>query len=240
MAYILHPSTWSLVKQHLKPGARVLDIGCGKGAFLFICLRAQPDCGVFGIDVTPTRIRCAELLVPEADLVEGDFSNHGYSPESFDIVLCSQVIEHMPDMPGFLSAAYRLARPSGIVVVNSVGRAKRRWYYVRNASGEIVLDESHLKEFDSLAEFNNLLLEAAKVSDDQQIEMRHSIAYPMKWSLVDLILGQLHRRVPSEFTFWLPLNPLVMQMRRLSPRVRIPGYYTVESVLEKRSRRTGE
>ena len=55
---------------------------------------------------------------------------------------------------------YALLKPGGLLLVSSVRRARYRLYYLRDASGKIVLESSHVHEFDSLDEFNQVVVES--------------------------------------------------------------------------------
>ena len=59
------PGRWTniarkLIKKYkLKPGSRVLDVGCGKG-FLYEMLKVQPDLVVYGFDISNYALKCKE------------------------------------------------------------------------------------------------------------------------------------------------------------------------------------
>ena len=52
---------------------------------------------------------------------------------------------------------YALLKTGGLLLVSSVRRARHRLYYLRDASGKIVLESSHVHELDSLDEFNQVV-----------------------------------------------------------------------------------
>jgi ubiquinone/menaquinone biosynthesis C-methylase UbiE len=102
----------------LKPGDRVLDIGCGRGA----CLRPAadavgPDGSVHGIDVSPEMIALLtrELqrdYVTNAHVRLGDADLLDVAPGAFDAVTCGLAVHHFANLTVTLTAC-RLALRSG-------------------------------------------------------------------------------------------------------------------------------
>ena len=90
------------------PG-RLLDIGCGNGAFLARAL----DMGweVEDCEVDPKAVEaCRNIGI---NVIEGDAFAPDLGEQSFDVVMMSHVIEHVYDPPSVLKRAYDLLRPGG-------------------------------------------------------------------------------------------------------------------------------
>jgi 2-polyprenyl-3-methyl-5-hydroxy-6-metoxy-1,4-benzoquinol methylase len=93
-------------------GERVLDIGCGYGAVAqSIAERAGAD--VVGIDLDPANVAAARAMFPHPRLtfVAGE-APRDLTDERFDVVVASNVLEHIEDRPTFLAEVQRRARPS--------------------------------------------------------------------------------------------------------------------------------
>src|SRR5258706_10018706 len=62
----------TMARLTLRPGERVLEVGCGTGALLEQILKACPDCRLAGIDPVPEMLTIARPRLPQSvDLREG-------------------------------------------------------------------------------------------------------------------------------------------------------------------------
>ncbi len=112
----------------VKPGDRVLEIGCGTGS---LSLAAQavagPSGAVHGIDAAPEMVEAARRKAArqgaDVDFKVGLLQDIPFSKAQFDVVLCSFMIFHLPDdarREGFKEIA-RVLKPGGqVVIVDSV------------------------------------------------------------------------------------------------------------------------
>jgi ubiquinone/menaquinone biosynthesis C-methylase UbiE len=104
----------------IKPGERVLDVGCGAGTFL----RMAADLGarVFGFDASESLLEVARKRVPNADLRAGDMESLPYDDDSFDLVTGFNSFFFAADMVAALREAGRVAKPGAPVVIVVWGR----------------------------------------------------------------------------------------------------------------------
>jgi 2-polyprenyl-6-hydroxyphenyl methylase/3-demethylubiquinone-9 3-methyltransferase len=106
-------------------GKRVLDVGCGGG----ILAEAMANRGaqVTGIDLAEKPIKVAMLHGMETGnrveyrLVAAE-ALAAEMPESFDLVTCMEMLEHVPDPASTVAACARLAKPGAHVVFSTINR----------------------------------------------------------------------------------------------------------------------
>jgi len=105
------------------PGTRVLDVGCGEGAFAAALLGAGAE--VLGVDIAEEPLRRARAAHPalELRLLAGE-SDWQLADSSFDLVWAGEVIEHVADTAGWLSELRRVLRSGGALALSTpaVGR----------------------------------------------------------------------------------------------------------------------
>jgi SAM-dependent methyltransferase len=107
----------------LEPGQRVLDIGCGAGAFL----RLVADRGAvpFGLDASEALIELARERVPGADLRVGEMEDLPYDDDAFDLVTGFNSFFFANDLVAALREAGRVARPGAAIVIQVWGAHER-------------------------------------------------------------------------------------------------------------------
>lgn len=94
-------------------GSRLLEVGSAHGWFLD---EAAKEYSVIGIEPDNT--------IFSASAIERPFIRHGYFPEAldsdetFDIIVFNDVLEHIPDVAGTLSACQRHLNGNGLLVIN--------------------------------------------------------------------------------------------------------------------------
>jgi ubiquinone/menaquinone biosynthesis C-methylase UbiE len=102
----------------LNHGQRVLDVACGTGV---VARRVAPTVGAAGrvaaIDLNPRMIEVARTLpVAEGapiDWRDGDAASLPYADAEFDVVICQQGLQFIPDRVAALSEMRRVLRPGG-------------------------------------------------------------------------------------------------------------------------------
>jgi SAM-dependent methyltransferase len=79
---------------------------------------AEHDLRVVGIDLTPAMVDVARALVPTATLQVGDLTALPLDSDSFDVALCQQGLQFVPDQPAAAAEMRRVLRPGGRALVS--------------------------------------------------------------------------------------------------------------------------
>jgi SAM-dependent methyltransferase len=111
----------------LRPGERVLDVGCGAGRHAFEMYRRGADVVAFDQDPDElARVRdmfaaMAEAgevpLGAEADVKEGDALSLPFADSEFDRIVAAEVLEHVPADIAVIDELVRVLRPGGTVAL---------------------------------------------------------------------------------------------------------------------------
>ena len=114
-------------------GRRVLDIGCGGG--ILADAMARKGANVLGIDLATKALKVAKLHALEAQ-TEGveyrDVSAEALAdqqPESFDVVTCMEMLEHVPDPSAIVKACATLVKPGGHVFFSTINRNAKAFLF---------------------------------------------------------------------------------------------------------------
>jgi SAM-dependent methyltransferase len=102
-------------------GLQALDVGCGTGLGV-VRLAERPEIErVVGLDTSPYALREAHCRHPGLPLVRGSALALPFESDSFDILLCFDVLQHLPagSLHGAAVELRRVLRSDGIAVVRS-------------------------------------------------------------------------------------------------------------------------
>jgi 2-polyprenyl-3-methyl-5-hydroxy-6-metoxy-1,4-benzoquinol methylase len=99
----------------------VLDMGCGNGSFL--SLYRDRGWRLYGTDFSPTGIEIAKKTYPDIHFILGDSQTSAADLSRevglVDLVISTEVVEHLYDPKGFLRTAYDVLKPGGMMVVTT-------------------------------------------------------------------------------------------------------------------------
>ena len=84
-----------IVKRYLTRGILILDIGCGDGKFMAHVLKKDPTISLYGVDLFDPYIDKAKISKIYKKIFKEDVRKIKFPKESFDVVLASQVVEHL-------------------------------------------------------------------------------------------------------------------------------------------------
>ena len=105
----------------IAPGAVVMDAGCGNGAF--ISLFRGRGWELHGSDLSPTGVAVARKSFPDINFFLADgqalYSDFLRDVGPVDVVISTEVIEHLYDPRGFLRNCFGLLKPGGTIVLTT-------------------------------------------------------------------------------------------------------------------------
>ncbi|HSZ70430.1 MAG TPA: methyltransferase domain-containing protein [Solirubrobacteraceae bacterium] len=105
-------------------GRRVLDAGCGVGYGAHLLKRAGAS-EVLAVDISEAIIEVAGNDAPDGVVCEvADLRALGYLDDSFDLVVCFEVIEHVDEQDRVLDQLARVLRPGGLLLISSPNRGR--------------------------------------------------------------------------------------------------------------------
>jgi SAM-dependent methyltransferase len=107
----------------LEPGQRVLDIGCGVGAFLRLVATRGGE--PYGIDASEALVAFARTRLPHAELRVGEMEDLPWDDDTFDLVTGFNSFFFANDMVAALREAGRVAKPGAPVVIQVWGAHER-------------------------------------------------------------------------------------------------------------------
>lgn len=136
----------------LRPGQRVLDLGCGEGRHAVHLFASEPV-EVYGVDLKFSDVQTActraqpfgdapgQLLFGVADAHRLPFADN-----SFDVVICSEVLEHIENYRGVLAEIDRVLKPAGVFAV-SVPAFFPEWVCWRLSAEYHQVEGGHIRIF---------------------------------------------------------------------------------------------
>jgi 2-polyprenyl-6-hydroxyphenyl methylase/3-demethylubiquinone-9 3-methyltransferase len=129
----INPLRLNWIDQRVKlSGKRVVDIGCGGGILAeSMALRGAQ---VLGIDLAEKSLKVAELHKLESGvkleyrhIAAEDLAQE--QAESFDVVTCLEMLEHVPDPAATVAAAARLCKPGGSLFFSTINRNPKSFLF---------------------------------------------------------------------------------------------------------------
>jgi len=129
----INPLRMGYIAGQINPaGKKAVDVGCG-GGILTEALRRH-GAEVTGIDMGEAGLSVAKLHLAESGL-DIDYRKctaeqlAAEQPESFDLLTCLEMLEHVPDPGSVVAACERLLKPGGLAVFSTINRNPQSWLF---------------------------------------------------------------------------------------------------------------
>ncbi|MDP2943892.1 MAG: class I SAM-dependent methyltransferase [Candidatus Omnitrophota bacterium] len=227
IAFVVYSKkTWRALQDLLPYSGICVDFGCGGGTLLYNIARVSKDHNLrlLGIDLSINALKQAKNFVPQANLLCADFLKLPLRANSCNLILSTMTIEHVDDHL-FLREIYSVLKSGGYLIVNSVLKRPLGWYYLKNTSGESVLESSHLREYKSKEEFIRLF-------ENERFEVQQCNIVQISFPLIDPIFKFLMNKSGWYFLRHTTSCTIGNFLRKLT-RFPILGYYAIEVCCKK-------
>lgn len=110
---------WDAVKNFIPADSEFIDVGCGMG-YTMRRAEAEMQCKVSGIDPQPGEHgvgRYHKENLENLNIIQGVSENIPFADETFDVVYCSHVLEHVDDEQKALLEMKRILKPGGLLII---------------------------------------------------------------------------------------------------------------------------
>jgi ubiquinone/menaquinone biosynthesis C-methylase UbiE len=147
----------------------ILDVGCGEGITLSKLKENKIGRRYEGIDYSKEAVKIANKNYPNLHILEGDIYKLKYKDNSFDLVICSEVLEHLEDPQKALRELMRVSRRYILLSVPN-----EPWFYLFNYT-QWGKDIGHINKWSRNKFVKFIKLESYKVI---------SVKTPFPWTTV--------------------------------------------------------
>ena len=150
-------TTVELIKRHSDGQGKLLDVGCGLGRILASCQSFQS----YGMDISEkiSRTLCGTKRRRTLSIQD---RRYAHKDGFFDVVVCTDVLEHVFDINLCLSQIFRVTRSGGLIIIRVPYKENLRLY----TTPDYPYDYCHIRDFDE----SSLHLLVAKVFNQSDFE----------------------------------------------------------------------
>lgn len=110
---------WVLSNYRWRGGERVLDVGCGNGAYYYPVLYQAPDASApieyHGLDRSIGILK-SHPMSPSPRLVSADITQLPYADQTFDVIMANHMLYHVDHLGRALQEIKRVLKPDGVLI----------------------------------------------------------------------------------------------------------------------------
>lgn len=177
--------TFNLKKYNLKDDGLMLDVGCGEGRHIFGVMQDHPLMKCIGIDMDKASLNKAEegyeyfksISNAGAEFFIGSAYSLPFESDSFDLIVCSEVLEHLHEYNDAVKEIHRVLKPGGkfYASVPASWPEKICWYLSKEYQNQ---PGGHLRIFNQNDLVDEIEGEGFKFLSSERF---HSIHSPYWW-----------------------------------------------------------
>lgn len=196
------------------------DLGCGDGALIAAMHNQGYLDGkvMYAVDASESRMDLVREISPEIRCIVGDACDTKMEDGCIDLLISTQVIEHVSSDDDMVKEMHRLLSDNGTLFLTTIIKKWYGWYFYR-CNGKWTLDPTHIREYTQ----DHELLDILRANGfDILVNQKTLESRP----LLDAVLRRIHARRD------VYKNPLLKPLRKV--RIPIPGYHTWELVCRKK------
>src|SRR5438034_10371711 len=182
------------IVSRLRPGERVLDVGCGSGEIAR--LMREKDCTVIGLELDSEKAAKAGTYCEQVFVGDIETMPLAFEPESFDVFVLSNILEHLRDPVATLRRLVPLLRPTGRILVDLPNVAhwdvrlrllRGRWDY--EDAG--ILDRTHLRFYTRKTAREMLRETGFEILEQDIIPDVPLLRYKQRWAQLNYHVARL-------------------------------------------------
>ncbi len=120
------------ISEVIRPGDRVLDLGCGPATQLEVAAALNPEVDFVGVDLSEPMLERGRAILAQqgltnVELTHGDITRLEFDDRSFDAVVSTLTFHHLPDeraLGASLQEVARVVKPGGGLFLLDLGRLR--------------------------------------------------------------------------------------------------------------------
>jgi ubiquinone/menaquinone biosynthesis C-methylase UbiE len=202
----------------------LIDLGCGDGMLLLAIKNKYPEINLAGFDLSSERLERLNKIDPQISTFRGDVCDlFLLKNNKYDMVISSQVIEHVSNDTKMLSEINNLLNSGGYLYISSV---VKKWYgwWIYKCNGKVRCDPTHVREYESKMSFENMLekygfkVEKSKITPFMPSSLNNFFRLLIRLKLIS------NERV--QYIYFK--HAKVMKVLNFFFRIPVPGYFIIE------------
>ncbi len=134
-----------------KDAKTILDVGCSSGVLTAQIAKVLPKSKITGLDSYTKAITFARSKYPQIAFIVADAHKLPFKNNSFDLIICTETLEHVIDPKKVLSEMRRVLKKHGLAIISMDSGSllfRSVWYFWTKTKGK-VWHNAHLHEFNA-------------------------------------------------------------------------------------------